>query len=109
MATEKKEAIAYQEETTEKLAVKKPDKYAVVIMNDDFTPMEFVVWVIQNVFHRTLEESHQIMLKAHTTGKAICGVYTYDIARTRLFQVIKYAEEHSHPLECKLEAVKEDS
>lgn len=108
MATEKRESVSVQEKTSVKSVPKRPDKYAVVIINDDFTPMEFVVWVIQNVFHRTAEESHQIMLKAHITGKAICGVYTYDIARTRLLQVMKHAEDNSHPLECRIEVAKEE-
>ncbi|AJR14541.1 ATP-dependent Clp protease adapter ClpS [Leptospira interrogans] len=89
--------------TKEKIKLKKPSKYRVIILNDDFTPMEFVVWILQVVFHRSRAESQQIMLKAHITGKALCGVYSHDVARTKVAQVQQLAEQHGYPLHCTME------
>ncbi|MFB5651657.1 ATP-dependent Clp protease adapter ClpS [Leptospira wolffii] len=89
--------------TREKIKLKRPAKYRVVILNDDYTPMEFVVWILRVVFYRTQVESEQIMLKAHTTGKALCGVYSHDVARTKVNETHMLAEEHGHPLHCQME------
>jgi ATP-dependent Clp protease adaptor protein ClpS len=89
------------------LKPQKPGKYAVVILNDDYTPMEFVVWILQKIFFKTRDESARIMLEAHTTGKAICGIFTLDVARTKMMLVKDTAEEHSHPLNCVLEKLEE--
>jgi ATP-dependent Clp protease adaptor protein ClpS len=80
----------------------------VLLLNDDYTPMEFVVWVLQIVFHKDQEESTRLMLDVHTTGKGLCGVFTYDVARTKAYQVEKLAQEHEHPLQCQLEALESD-
>jgi len=86
----------------EKIKLKKPSRYKVILINDDYTPQEFVVWVLANVFRRSMEESRQIMWTAHTTGFAVCGVYPLDIARTKVEEVRKLADEAGHPLQCRL-------
>jgi len=89
--------------TAEKIEVKKPSMYRVILINDDYTPQEFVVWVLENIFLKTKQVATTIMLEAHTTGKAIIGIYTYDIARTKVLNVIELAQENEHPLECSIE------
>ncbi|MCZ8156989.1 MAG: ATP-dependent Clp protease adapter ClpS [Leptospira sp.] len=92
----------------QKLKIKKPSRYKVILINDDYTPQEFVVWVLATVFRKTLEESRKIMWTAHTTGSAVCGVYSLDVAQTKVVEVHKYADEAGHPLQCQL-AKEEDS
>lgn len=92
----------------EKVKLKKPGRYKVILINDDFTPQEFVVWVLANVFRKSMEESRVIMWTAHTTGYAVCGVYPLDIARTKVEEVRKLAEEAGHPLECRLAKEEEE-
>lgn len=87
--------------------LKPPSRYQVVMLNDDFTPMEFVVDVLQMFFGMPLEKASQIMLIVHTRGRAVCGVYSRDIAETKAFQVTQYAREHQHPLLCEIERVDE--
>ncbi|MDR5867614.1 ATP-dependent Clp protease adapter ClpS [Halomonas koreensis] len=82
----------------------KPPMYKVVLHNDDFTPMEFVVEVLQTFFHMDNESAVQVMLAVHTQGKATCGVFTRDIAETKSHQVNEYARECQHPLLCDIEA-----
>lgn len=77
--------------------------YRVVMLNDDYTPMEFVVWVLQKVFHKALEESTRLMLEVHTRGRSVVGVYTHDVARTKVERVHSLAEQNQHPLQCILE------
>ncbi len=81
-----------------------PPMYKVVLHNDDFTPMEFVVEVLQTFFHMDSETAVQVMLTVHTRGKATCGVFTRDIAETKSHQVNQYARECQHPLLCDIEA-----
>jgi len=83
--------------------VKRPRLYKVVLLNDDYTPMEFVVHVLEQFFGMNREKATQIMLHVHTRGKGVCGVYTYDIAETKVAQVNDYSREHQHPLMCTLE------
>ncbi len=90
------------EKEKQKKQVKKPDRYRVILINDDYTPQEFVVYVLAIVFRKTMEESRQIMWKAHTEGSAVCGVYSLDIARTKVQEVHKLADEAGHPLQCQL-------
>lgn len=85
-----------------KVVLKKPDRFKVILLNDDYTPQEFVVWVLAKVFQKTLEESRQIMWTAHTTGSAVCGTYPLDIAKTKVEEVHRLAEEEGHPLRCTL-------
>lgn len=88
--------------------LKKPPLYKVVLLNDDYTPMEFVVEVLQVFFGMNREKATQVMLAVHTTGKATCGIYPRDIAETKSAQVNQYAQDHEHPLVSDIEAVDED-
>ncbi|WP_411822536.1 ATP-dependent Clp protease adapter ClpS [Leptospira sp. 'Mane'] len=92
----------------QKIKLKKPGRYKVILINDDFTPQEFVTWVLANVFRKTIEESRQIMWTAHTTGTAVCGVYPLDIARTKVEEVHRLADEAGHPLQCQLAKEEEE-
>ena len=85
--------------------VKPPQMFQVVLLNDDFTPMEFVVHVIQEFFSKDRETATQIMLKIHLEGKGICGVYSRDIASTKVDQVLQAARSAGHPLQCVSEPV----
>ena len=80
--------------------VKPPQMYQVVMLNDDYTPMEFVVVVIQEFFSKDLEAATQIMLKIHLDGKGVCGVYSRDVAATKVDQVLDAAAKAGHPLKC---------
>jgi len=82
---------------------KLPPMYKVLLLNDDYTPMEFVIDVIQRFFQKSREQATEIMLKVHTEGVGICGVYTHGIAETKVNQVRNYAEENQHPLQCTME------
>ena len=84
---------------------KPPQLYQVVMLNDDYTPMEFVVFVIQQFFGRDLETATQIMLKIHLDGRGVCGVYTKDVAATKVDQVLDAAAKAGHPLQCVSEPV----
>ena len=83
---------------------KRPPLYQVVLLNDDYTPMEFVVHVLEAIFGHNRENATRIMLNVHKTGKGVCGIYTRDIAETKSAQVNQYARESQHPLLCEIEA-----
>ena len=83
--------------------VKQPSLYKVIMLNDDYTPMEFVVTVLEKCFNRAHEEAVKIMLHVHQKGVGICGVYSYEVAETKVTQVMDLAREHQHPLQCTLE------
>ena len=83
--------------------LKKPPLYQVILLNDDYTPMEFVVQILQDIFLLDRTTATRIMLEVHTKGKGVCGVYTYEIAETKVAQVSGYARQHQHPLLCTLE------
>jgi len=83
--------------------LKKPQLYKVLLLNDDFTPMEFVVRVLERIFHKNREEATRIMLHVHTKGMAVCGVYTHEVAETKVRQVMLFSQENQHPLQCTLE------
>ena len=85
------------------LKTKPPQMYQVVMLNDDYTPMEFVVFVIQEFFKKDRETATQIMLKIHLDGKGVCGVFSKDIAASKVDQVAGAAKEHGHPLQCQAE------
>lgn len=85
--------------------LKKPSLYKVIILNDDYTPMEFVVEVLENFFSMSREKAIKIMLQIHTLGKAVCGIYTRDVAETKANHVNQHAEENEHPLLCEIESV----
>lgn len=84
---------------------KKPSMYRVILLNDDFTPMDFVVAVLQSVFDKTREEATEIMLQVHEQGVGIAGVYTFEIAETKASQVTDMARRSLHPLQCEIEKV----
>jgi ATP-dependent Clp protease adaptor protein ClpS len=88
--------------------LKKPSMYRVVLMNDDYTPMEFVVEILQLFFGHDQEKSVQIMLAVHTQGKGVCGVYTKDVAETKCMQTNQYARDNDHPLLCEVEPVDDE-
>ncbi len=83
--------------------VKEPPKFKVILLNDDFTPMDFVIDVLQIFFNMDHENATRVMLHVHTKGKGVCGVFTRDIAETKVAQVNRYAREHQHPLLCTME------
>jgi len=85
--------------------LKPPSLFKVILLNDDFTPMEFVVIVLQRFFAKSREQATQIMLKVHNEGRGLCGVYPKDIAATRVEQVLAFANEHQHPLQCVMEEI----
>jgi ATP-dependent Clp protease adaptor protein ClpS len=89
--------------TLTRTRTKKPSMYKVLMLNDDYTPMEFVVDVLQHVFQKNREEATQIMLHVHQKGVGICGVYTYEVAETKVTQTVDYARKNQHPLQCTLE------
>ncbi len=89
------------EEATPK--VRQPPLYNVVLLNDDYTPMEFVVDVLEKFFRMDRSGATRVMLEVHTRGKGICGVFTYEIAETKVAQVTSYSRDHQHPLMCTLE------
>ena len=82
---------------------KKPSMYKVLMLNDDYTPMEFVVHILERFFHKTREEATRIMLHVHRRGVGVCGVYTYEVAETKVTQVMDFARRHQHPLQCTME------
>lgn len=85
--------------------VARPPLYSVILLNDDYTPMDFVVIVVQHVFGKSLEEASRIMLRVHHEGRGVVGVYTRDIAATRVESVIQLARMNQHPLQCIMEPV----
>jgi ATP-dependent Clp protease adaptor protein ClpS len=88
-----------------KPALKRPSMYQVIMLNDDYTPMDFVVEVLLKFFAMNEEKATQVMLAVHTQGQAVCGVYSRDIAETKVAQVNQYSAECDHPLLCELKAV----
>ena len=89
--------------TLTRTRTKKPSMYKVLMLNDDYTPMEFVVDVLQHIFQKNREEATKIMLHVHQKGVGVCGVYTYEIAETKVTQTVDYARKNQHPLQCTLE------
>jgi ATP-dependent Clp protease adaptor protein ClpS len=83
--------------------LKQPPLYRVLLMNDDYTPMEFVVQVLMGFFNMSEEKATQVMLAVHTQGKGVCGVYTKDVAETKAAQVNQYSRDNKHPLLCEVE------
>ena len=80
--------------------IKKPDFYEVILLNDDFTTMEFVVKVLQLFFNMTKPKANKVMLKIHNDGSAVCGVYPYEVAETKVMEVINFAKKNQYPLKC---------
>jgi ATP-dependent Clp protease adaptor protein ClpS len=89
--------------TKVKPKTKRPSLYRVLILNDDYTPMEFVVHVIEKFFHKDVEAATKIMLHVHQHGIGECGIFTYEVAETKVTQVMDFARKHQHPLQCVME------
>ena len=83
--------------------IKKPSMYNVLLLNDDYTPMEFVVLVLESVFNKKQEEATQIMLHVHKNGIGVCGTFTYEVAEVKCKMVMDLAKKHEHPLQCTME------
>jgi ATP-dependent Clp protease adaptor protein ClpS len=96
--------VALEEDVRDEL--QHPPKYAVVLLNDDYTTMEFVIEVLQRFFKKTGEEAMQIMLRVHQEGRGVAGVYSHDIAETKVFQVHQLAKSRGYPLHCVIEPLK---
>jgi len=92
----------------DKPKTKKPPLYRVIVLNDDYTPMEFVVYILQAFFGFDREKAQQIMLAIHTHGKGVCGIFTKEVAETKSAQVNNFAKENEHPLVSDIEQVEED-
>ena len=89
--------------TKTKTKTKKPSLYKVLLLNDDYTPMEFVVHVLERFFNKSREDATRIMLHVHQKGVGICGVYTYEVAETKVAQVMDFSRQNQHPLQCTME------
>ncbi len=89
--------------TRTRAQTKKPDMYRVLLLNDDYTPMEFVIVILLKYFHKAQEEATHIMLHVHQNGVGECGVFTHEVAETKVTQVMDYARKHQHPLQCIME------
>lgn len=92
--------------TRTQVKTKKPSMYRVLLLNDDYTPMEFVVLILERFFNKSREQATRIMLHVHQKGVGVCGVYTYEVAETKVAQVMDLARRNEHPLQCTME--KED-
>jgi len=89
--------------TRVKTRTQKPKMYKVLLLNDDYTPMEFVVFVLEAVFNKSNEDAYTIMLHVHTKGVGVCGVFTFEVAETKVAQVMDHAKQNNHPLQCSME------
>ena len=87
----------------QRTGIRRPPLYKVLLLNDDFTPMDFVVVVLQRYFGMSREQATQVMLQVHQQGMGTCGVFTKDVASTKVDQVVSYARQHQHPLACVME------
>ncbi|MBR9835306.1 MAG: ATP-dependent Clp protease adapter ClpS [Alphaproteobacteria bacterium] len=92
--------------TKTRVQTRKPSMYRVLLLNDDYTPMEFVVLILERFFHKSREQATRIMLHVHQKGVGVCGVFTYEVAETKVAQVMDLARRNEHPLQCTME--KED-
>ena len=92
-----------EKETTRLPKVGKPEMHHVILLNDDYTPMEFVVLTLQRYFKMSIEDATRVMLAVHQRGVGVCGIFTYEVAETKVTQVIDFAREHNHPLQCTME------
>jgi ATP-dependent Clp protease adaptor protein ClpS len=89
--------------TRSEARTKKPSLYKVLLLNDDYTPMEFVIHVLERFFAKGREEATRIMLHVHQKGVGVCGVYTFEVAETKVTQVMEFARNNQHPLQCTME------
>lgn len=93
-----------QIETINDISIKFPKKYKVILLNDDYTSMEFVIDILMGIFHKNYEEAKAIMLDIHNNGRGICGIYTYEIAQTKVMQVHRSAKDGGFPLKATMES-----
>ena len=91
--------------TQTKDKLKKPSLYKVLILNDDYNPMEFVVYLLKSFFNKSNEEATKIMLHVHQNGIGVCGIFSYEIAETKVIQVLDTSRKNNHPLQCTMEKV----
>ena len=91
--------------TQTKNKLKKPSLYKVLILKDDYTPMEFVVYLLKSFFNKSNEEATKIMLHVHQNGIGVCGIFSYEIAETKVIQVLDTSRKNNHPLQCTMEKV----
>ena len=89
--------------TLTRTKTQKPAMYKVLLLNDDYTPMEFVIYVLQRFFSKSAQDATKIMLHVHQNGVGVCGVFTYEVAETKVTQVMDMARQHDHPLQCTME------
>ncbi len=89
--------------TRTRVKPKKPSQYKVLLLNDDYTPMEFVVMILKHFFRMDLEEATRVMLHVHQKGVGVCGIFPYEVAETKVNQVMDFARQNQHPLQCTLE------
>jgi ATP-dependent Clp protease adaptor protein ClpS len=89
--------------TRTRAKTKKPSLYKVLLLNDDYTPMEFVVHILEKFFSKNREDAVEVMLHVHRHGVGICGVFTFEVAETKVAQVIEFSRRHQHPLQCTME------
>ncbi len=89
--------------TKTRTRTKTPSPYKVLMLNDDYTPMEFVVHVLQSFFRMSIEDATRVMLHVHQRGVGVCGIFPYEVAETKVSQVIEFARQNQHPLQCTLE------
>lgn len=89
--------------TTEKPALMEPPMHRVLMLNDDYTPMDFVIEVLEGLFSMERDRATQTMMQVHTEGQALCGIYTFEIAEAKVEQANSYAQQHGHPLQCTME------
>lgn len=100
MATRSRDGTVLE---TKKSKVKPPPLFKVVLLNDDYTPMEFVVHILERFFAKSREEAERIMLHVHRNGVGLCGVFTFEVAEMKVTQVLDFAKRHQHPLQCRME------
>lgn len=100
MSTQHQGGVELSEDKTK---VSPPPMFKVLLLNDDYTPMDFVVQVLQRFFHMDRERATTVMLKVHTEGRGLCGIYSKDVAASKVDQVSHYAKAHEHPLQCVME------
>jgi ATP-dependent Clp protease adaptor protein ClpS len=91
----------------QKAKVQRPRPWKVLMHNDDYTTMEFVVHILQKYFHKTRQEAQAVMLEIHTRGAGVCGIFTYEVAESKKEKAMKYARESGHPLKCTIEPVED--
>jgi ATP-dependent Clp protease adaptor protein ClpS len=89
--------------TKTRTKTQRPSLYKVLLLNDDYTPMEFVIHVLERFFAKSREDATRIMLHVHQNGVGICGVFTFEVAETKVTQVVEFARQHQHPLQCTME------